>query len=170
MIYPHADKLDALESKYALVIVAAKRSRQIKEGARRYTDSKSTNPLTLALEEIADDKITNILIGEPEKLPTSVAATPVLGGLVSTMMDEDYSQDSTAAEINALLSGDDDEEDDDEIDEINRPDSGMSVVDLGRDGEVAVYANDDDDDSGMDVDDDDSAIDPSDTDDEDEEE
>ena len=168
MIYPHADKLDALESKYALVIVAAKRSRQIKEGARRYTDSKSANPLTLALEEIADGQITNILIGEPEKLPTSVAATPVLGGLVSTMMDEDFSQDSTAAEINALLSGDD-EEDDDMVDEIMRPDSGMSVVDLERDGEVAVYAADEDDDNGVDVDDDEAALDVVDVDEEEEE-
>ena len=168
MIYPHADKLDALESKYALVIVAAKRSRQIKEGARRYTDSKSANPLTLALEEIADGQITNILIGEPEKLPTSVAATPVLGGLVSTMMDEDFSQDSTAAEINALLSGDD-EEDDDMVDEIMRPDSGMSVVDLERDGEVAVYAADEDDDNGVDVDDDETALDVVDVDEEEEE-
>ena len=52
-IYPSPDKLDKQESKYALVILAAKRARQIKDNARRLTDSKSANPLTVALEEIA---------------------------------------------------------------------------------------------------------------------
>ena len=52
-IYPSPDKLDEQESKFALVILAAKRARQVKDGARRLTDSKSTNPLTVGLEEIA---------------------------------------------------------------------------------------------------------------------
>ena len=167
MIYPSADKLDALPSKYALVIIAAKRSRQIKEGARRYTDTRSTNFITLALEEIADDKIVPVLVGEPEKLPTSVAATPVLGGLVSTMMDDDYTHDSTAAEISALLAGDGEDENEDDEDQLLSADSGMSVVDLEQDGEVAVY-NDEDDESGIDVDNDeeDLMLDPNETEDE----
>ena len=167
MIYPSADKLDALPSKYALVIIAAKRSRQIKEGARRYTDTRSTNFITLALEEIADDKITSILVGEPEKIPTSVAATPVLGGLVSTMMEDDFNHDPSAAEISALLAGDSEDEDEDDDDRLLGADSGMSVVDLEQDGEVAVY-NDEDDDSGIDVDNDeeDLMLDPNETEDE----
>lgn len=56
-IYPSPDKLDLLESKYALVILSAKRARQVKDGARRLTDSASGNPLTVALEEIADGAI-----------------------------------------------------------------------------------------------------------------
>ena len=106
MIYPAADKLDAMESKYALVIVAAKRAKQLKDGARRYAPSRSTNTLTVALEEIAEGHIVPVLVGEPEKLPTSVAPTPVLGGLVSTAMDLDESMhEHTAAEIGALLAG-----------------------------------------------------------------
>jgi|SRR5579862_1117802 len=109
MIYPSADKLDAMASKYALVIVAAKRARQVKEGARRYVPTHSTNPLTVALEEIAEAEIVPLLVGEPEKLPTSVPATPVLGGLVATSLDDDDSMhEPTAAEIGALLSGDSD--------------------------------------------------------------
>ena len=109
MIYPAADQLDAMPSKYALVIVAAKRARQVKEGARRFVPSKSTNALTVALEEIASGEIVPLLVGEPEKLPTSVPATPVLGGLVSTAMDdEEPIHEPTAAEIGALLSAGDD--------------------------------------------------------------
>jgi DNA-directed RNA polymerase subunit omega len=108
MIYPNADKLDSMSSKYALVIIAAKRARQVKEGARRYVGSKSTNPLTIALEEISEGEITSIFVGEPEKVPQIVPATPVLTGLVATAMDDDEPHDRTAAEIGALLSADDD--------------------------------------------------------------
>ena len=52
-IYPSPDKLDSLDSKYALVIIAAKRARQLKDGARRLTDTRAANVLTAALEEIA---------------------------------------------------------------------------------------------------------------------
>jgi len=109
MIYPSADKLDAMDSKYALVIVSAKRARQVKEGARRFTNSQSGNALTVALEEIAAGEITPLLVGEPEKLPTSLPATPVLGGLVSTSDDDDM--DGSMASIHALLSSDDDADD-----------------------------------------------------------
>ena len=56
-IYPSPDKLDSMESKYALVIIAAKRARQLKDGARRLTDSRATNVITAALEEIAEGAI-----------------------------------------------------------------------------------------------------------------
>jgi DNA-directed RNA polymerase subunit omega len=49
--------LDRMESKYALVIAAAKRARQLKEGALPLVDVDSTNPVTVALEEIAAGKI-----------------------------------------------------------------------------------------------------------------
>lgn len=104
MIYPAADKLDAMESKYALVIVAAKRARQIKEKARRFVETRSTNPLTVALEEIAAGKIVPLQVGEPETLPKSLPPTPVLTGLVATSIDDDEGiHEPTAAEIGALL-------------------------------------------------------------------
>jgi DNA-directed RNA polymerase subunit omega len=54
MIYPSADQIDKqIDSKYALVVLAAKRAKQLKEGARPLIDTPSTNPLTIALEEIA---------------------------------------------------------------------------------------------------------------------
>lgn len=58
MIYPSADKIDEqVESKYALVILAAKRARQIKEGGRARIQTASANPLTVALEEIAEGEV-----------------------------------------------------------------------------------------------------------------
>jgi DNA-directed RNA polymerase subunit omega len=69
MIHPRIDRLfNNVDSRYALVIVAAKRSRQINnyhhqlgegtfEELPPLVESRSKNYLTLALEEIAEGKI-----------------------------------------------------------------------------------------------------------------
>lgn len=58
MIKPPLEALlDRVENKYALVIVAAKRARQLKEGGLPMVDVDSGNPVTVALEEIAAGKI-----------------------------------------------------------------------------------------------------------------
>ncbi len=71
MIHPRIDELlDQVDSRYALVIVAAKRARQINnyhhqlgegtfdEFPPPLVESRSKNYLTLALEEISEAKIT----------------------------------------------------------------------------------------------------------------
>jgi DNA-directed RNA polymerase subunit omega len=71
MIHPRIDALlDNVDSRYALVIVSAKRARQINnyhhqlgEGtfddfAPPLVESRSKNYLTMALEEVAEGKIT----------------------------------------------------------------------------------------------------------------
>ena len=70
MIHPRIDQLlDQVDSRYALVIVAAKRARQINnyhhqlgegtfdEFPPPLVESRSKNYLTMALEEIAEGKI-----------------------------------------------------------------------------------------------------------------
>ena len=58
MIKPPLESLlERVSNKYALVIVAAKRARQIKEGALSVVDLDTRNPVTAALEEIAAGKI-----------------------------------------------------------------------------------------------------------------
>jgi len=70
MIHPRIDQLmDQVDSRYALVIVAAKRARQINnyhhqlgegtfdEFPPPLVESRSKNYLTIALEEIAQGKI-----------------------------------------------------------------------------------------------------------------
>lgn len=52
------DKLaERVESRFTLVVLAARRAKQIKEGAPRLIETNSTNPLTVALEEIAAGKV-----------------------------------------------------------------------------------------------------------------
>jgi len=59
LIYPSADTIeDRVGSRYSLVVLAAKRAKQIKEGSPHLIDTLSTNPLTVALEEIAAGKVT----------------------------------------------------------------------------------------------------------------
>ncbi len=58
MIKPPLEALlDRVTNKYALVIVAAKRARQLKDGALPLVDVDTGNPVTIALEEIAAGKI-----------------------------------------------------------------------------------------------------------------
>lgn len=58
MIYPSIDVLiTKVDSKYTLVIAAAKRARMLNEGAPRLLVSDSIKDVSVALEEIALDKI-----------------------------------------------------------------------------------------------------------------
>ncbi len=60
-IFQHTD------SSYDIVVVAAKRARQIKDGARPLVEVDSNNPLTVALHEIAAGKVIVESAGESEK-------------------------------------------------------------------------------------------------------
>jgi len=58
MIHPSLDVLvKKVDSKYTLVVLAAKRAREILNGTTPLVDSKSNKQVTIALEEIASDKI-----------------------------------------------------------------------------------------------------------------
>lgn len=59
MIYPSLDVLvDKVDSKYTLVVLAAKRAREIMSGETPMVESKSNKPVTVALEEVAQARIT----------------------------------------------------------------------------------------------------------------
>ncbi len=53
--------LDALmshvDSKYTLVVAAAKRARELTEGSEQLVDSDSYKPVSIALHEISENKI-----------------------------------------------------------------------------------------------------------------
>ncbi|HEY3425648.1 MAG TPA: DNA-directed RNA polymerase subunit omega [Negativicutes bacterium] len=58
MIHPSLDLLvNKVDSKYTLVVLAAKRAREIMNGDMSMAESKSNKQVTLALEEIAQGKI-----------------------------------------------------------------------------------------------------------------
>ncbi|MGI6623425.1 MAG: DNA-directed RNA polymerase subunit omega [Clostridiaceae bacterium] len=59
MIYPPmASLLDKVDSRYTLVIVIAKRARMLTNGAQKLTEVNSEKDVTLAINEIAENKIT----------------------------------------------------------------------------------------------------------------
>ena len=58
MPFPSSDELEKkVGNKYSLVIAAAKRAKQLRDGAPRLVESKSRNLITIALEEIAAGKL-----------------------------------------------------------------------------------------------------------------
>ena len=68
MIRPPLESLLArIENKYALVVAVAKRARVLKEGQLPMVDVASSNPVTVALEEIAAGKIRIDKSKEPPK-------------------------------------------------------------------------------------------------------
>jgi len=93
--------IDRLGSSYDLVVAAAKRAKQLRVGARPLVDTDSKNPLTIALQEIAE------------------------GSIVLKPVDESSAEDSAGAEESSYLErrGDieeimeQDEEEDDEEEE-----------------------------------------------------
>lgn len=52
--------LGRVDSRYTLVVAAAKRARQITEGAHKLTECDSEKPVTIAINEIEEQKITYI--------------------------------------------------------------------------------------------------------------
>lgn len=58
MLYPSIDSLNAIESKYSLVNMAATRARRLQEGAKRISTVKTNKNVTVALNEIFDKQIT----------------------------------------------------------------------------------------------------------------
>lgn len=49
--------LEKAENRYSLVIATAKRARQIARGSKPLTDKDDASPVTLAADEIEDDKV-----------------------------------------------------------------------------------------------------------------
>lgn len=59
MLYPSINEIrEKVDSKYTLVILAAKRSRDIIEGMPKLTEEEVDKPVSIAANEIAEDLIT----------------------------------------------------------------------------------------------------------------
>lgn len=58
MIYPTLSSLlEKVDSKYTLVVAVAKRARQLVDGQPRLTKVDSNKPVTIAINEINENKI-----------------------------------------------------------------------------------------------------------------
>lgn len=97
MIYPSADTIeDRVGSRYSLVVLAAKRAKQIKEGSPVLIDTLSTNPLTIALEEIAAGKVT---IQVAPSIPEGNTSTDdILGGYADSVTLEASNEEITSSD------------------------------------------------------------------------
>lgn len=61
MIYPSVKSLmEKVDSRYTLVVATAKRARQLAEGAPKLTRCTSEKPVTVAINEINENKITYV--------------------------------------------------------------------------------------------------------------
>ena len=59
MLYPSIDEIGTkVDSKYTLVVLAAKRARDIIEGMPKLTEADVEKPVSIAANEIAEDLIT----------------------------------------------------------------------------------------------------------------
>ena len=59
LIYPSLDLLlKKVDSKYTLVVLTARRAREVVAGDRLLVNSKSNKAVTIALEEIGAEKVT----------------------------------------------------------------------------------------------------------------
>lgn len=64
--------LDKVDSKYSMVIVSARRARQLLAGARKKVDTPSDKPVTVALQELA----AGVLHFEPDERGGDQALRP----------------------------------------------------------------------------------------------
>lgn len=64
---PLEELLEHVESKYSLVITAAKRARQLRDGSLPLVDVDSANPVSIALEEVATGRVRSELPQVPDR-------------------------------------------------------------------------------------------------------
>jgi len=59
MLYPSVNELlKKVDSRYTLVLLASKRARQLVEGQSPLIDINTNKPVSIAVQEIAEDKLT----------------------------------------------------------------------------------------------------------------
>lgn len=118
MIYPSADKLEKWGSKYSLVVLAAKRAKQLKSGAPPMIETTSRNALTIALEEIAAGKI-YCQVADHDILPKTSRETEIAQLLAIPTLSVD---DEGTAEVIAEFSDETEliaEDEDEDIEEVS---------------------------------------------------
>ena len=86
------DCLDNVENRFELVLVAAKRARQLSMGADPLVELENDKPTVLALREIAENKINKSVLNE-EVVPQDDIEAMIEGELLQSSMS--MSDDNT---------------------------------------------------------------------------
>ncbi|MEA4852790.1 MAG: DNA-directed RNA polymerase subunit omega [Christensenella sp.] len=58
------DLLSKVDCRYTLIVETAKRARQLIDGAQPLTESVDPNPVSQAVNEVLDDKVTYIRVND----------------------------------------------------------------------------------------------------------
>lgn len=67
LLYPSLSSImEAVENRYILCMLVAKRARQLAEGAPKLTSCKSDKPVTIATHEINERKISYLMPNKKE--------------------------------------------------------------------------------------------------------
>ncbi len=119
--FPIEELVDRVGSRFTVVVAAAKRAKQIKDGAPPLISLPTRNALTIALHEIAAGLIQ---IGDAPPEPEPDAATPVV---------EEISELAAPEVVEALLARAEDVEDEDIVEDTDDEDEGDEEEDLGED-------------------------------------
>lgn len=147
MILQSTDELeDYIGNKYSLVIVAAKRARQIKEGHTPLSRDSSPNPLSIALREVQEQKLQSIAPPEEELAPAprDVIASLVAGAGFDLDEDLDLEDSDAVDDLAALLIGADEEEEEEaEESDSDDPLATSSTADSEEESEDSDEESDD---------------------------
>ncbi|MEN6402799.1 MAG: DNA-directed RNA polymerase subunit omega [Armatimonadia bacterium] len=131
--FPIEELVDRVGSRFSVVVAAAKRAKQIKEGALPLVNLPTRNPLTIALHEIAAGlvQINEEVIIQDERGPIDdgigeLAAPEVVESLIgkADLADDDIAEDAEDdydadldEEVTAVLDEELEEEDEEEEEE-----------------------------------------------------
>lgn len=113
MLYPSVNGLrEKVDSSYTLCILAAKRARDIIDGNPVLTDVEAERPVSLATNEIAEDRITYRRIEMPETVTmrTSIVTESELDAYPEDETAENEEGDEEGDETEPEENEDDDEE------------------------------------------------------------
>ena len=86
-----------VNSRYSIVMAAAKRARQIVAGEAKVSEKEALKPLSTAVKELAEGKITILPDDAPEDDELDIIKKPVLEIEDNTENDEEESADDTEA-------------------------------------------------------------------------
>lgn len=101
MLYPEINELIELTgSRYTLVLLAAKRARDIIDGKPVLTEVDAERPVSLATNEVAEGKITYTITEDSgeESAEVSSVASEDQGGTVQEVTETAAAEESTTAD------------------------------------------------------------------------
>ncbi len=103
-----------VNSRYSIVMAAAKRARQIVAGEANVTEKEAQKPLSTAVKELAEGKITILPDDAPEEDEINIVKKPFLAIADDEEGELDENEDADAEDEEETEDDEEDEEDEEE--------------------------------------------------------